>query len=199
MTKKALTDEKYELIKAHILNPDTSPLPEHLQEHLDRVVAMSKILDKNPVIKHAVAIHRSKFAGISKETAYRDALLARKIYNSYHSFDYDFWLSWLLNDITENIRRCRAPGRDTPENRKIIAQEHANLIKAIGSRPDDIPDPKRNEKHQFYILVQINNKEVKLDLEQLRNLPENTLRELNKALFGGKEIDEQGAAQILST
>ena len=195
MGRKALTDEKYETIKSHILDPENSPLPWHMQEHLDRIVSMSKLLDKNPTIKHAVAYHLKKFPDISKETAYRDARLARKVYNSTHEFDYDFWINWLLKDITENIRRCRS--RDDAANRKIIATEHANLLKAIGERPDELPDPRRNEKHQFYILVNVNNTNVKIDLNNLHKLPEDTLRELNRALSAGKEIDEQGAAEIM--
>jgi hypothetical protein len=199
MSKKALTDEKYELIKAHILDPENSPLPEHLQGQLDRIVSMAKVLDKNPRLKHAVAIHRSKFPELSDTTAYRDARLARKIYNSLHEFDYDFWLSWLINDITKNIKFCRDQGKDAFQYRRVIAMEHANLIKAIGERPKDLPDPKRNEKHNFYLLVQINNQNVKIDLNNLHKLPEDTLRELNKALSSGIEINEIQAKSIMNS
>jgi hypothetical protein len=197
MTRKALTDERYELIKAHIIDPDNSPLPDYLKEEMERLVSMAKVLDKNPTTKHAVAIHRTKFCNISETTAYRDARLARKIYNSYHEFDYDFWLSWIINDIVRNIEKCR--NSDTDKDRRVIAMEHANLLKAIGERPDELPDPKRNEKHQFYILVNVNNTNVKIDLNNLHNLPEDTLRELNRALSGGREIDEQGAVEIMTS
>jgi len=197
MTRKALTDERYEVIKAHIIDPENSPLPDYLKEEMDRLVSMSKVLDKNPTIKHAVAIHRTKFSNISETTAYRDARLARKIYNSFHEFDYDFWLSWIINDITETIKRCR--NRNTFQDDRVIAMEHANLLKAIGNRPDELPDPKRNEKHQFYILVNINNQNIKIDLNNLHNLPEDTLHELNRALSGGREIDEQGAVEIMNS
>lgn len=197
MTRKALTDERYELIKAHIIDPDNSPLPDYLKEEMERVVSMAKVLDKNPTTKHAVAIHRIKFSNISETTAYRDARLARKIYNSYHEFDYDFWLSWIINDIVRNIEKCR--NADTDKDRRAIAMEHANLLKAIGERPDELPDPKRNEKHEFYILVNINNQSVKIDLNNLHNLQEDTLRELNRALSGGREIDEQGAVEIMTS
>jgi len=195
MARKALTDERYEAIKAHILNPEESPLPEHMQGQLDRLVSMSKLLDKNPTVKHAVALHRSKFPELSETTAYRDARLARKIYNSLHEFDFDFWQNWLINDIIETIKRCR--NRNTAADDRVIALEHANLLKAIGERPDELPDPRRNEKHQFYILVNVNNTNVKIDLNNLHKLPEDTLQELNKALSAGQEIDDQGAAKIM--
>jgi hypothetical protein len=164
---------------------------------MDRVISMAKVLDKNPTIKHAVAIHRTKFCNISETTAYRDARLARKIYNSYHEFDYDFWLSWIINDIVRNIEKCR--NADSDKDRRVIAMEHANLLKAIGERPEEMPDPKRNEKHEFYILVNVNNQNIKIDMNNLRNLEEATLRELNRALAGGREIDEQGAVEIMNT
>lgn len=197
MSRKALTDERYELIKAHILNPEESPLPDYLKEQLDRVISMSKVLDKNPTVKHAVALHKSKYPNLSDTTAYRDARLARKIYNSLHEFDFDFWQSWIINDIIKNIQRCR--DSDTHQDRRVIAMEHTNLLKVIGEKPEELPDPKRNEKHQFYILVQVNNQNIKLNLDQLNKLPEDTLRELNRALAGGHEIDEQGAAEIMNS
>jgi hypothetical protein len=197
MTRKALTDEKHELIKAHLLDPENSPLPDYMKPVLDRVISMSKVLDKNPVVKNAVQLHLAKYPDISETTAYRDARLAMKIYNSLHEFDYDFYLMWLINDITKNIERCRT--NNTHQDRRVIAMEHANLIKAIGTRPEEMPDPKRNEKHQFYILVNVNNTSVKIDLNNLHTLPENTLRELNRALSGGREIDEQGAVEIMNS
>lgn len=197
MPRKSLTDQKYELIKAHIIDPDNSPLPAEHQELMERVISMSKVLDKNPTIKHAVALHRSKYPELSETTAYRDARLARKIYNSLHEFDFDFWQSWIINDIIENIKRCR--DFDSHHDRRIIAQEHANLLKAIGERPEELPDPKRNESHQFYIMVNVNNTSVKIDINNLHKLPEDTLRELNRLLIGGQEIDEQGAVQIMES
>ena len=197
MSKKALTDHKYELIKAHILDPENSPLPDHLKIEMDRVISISKVLDKNPTIKHAVALHLSRFPNLSETTAYRDARLARKIYNSLHQFDFDFWQTWLINDIVATIKRCR--NRNTVLDDRVISQEHANLIKAIGERPVETDDPLRNEKHAFYIMVNVNNQNIKIDMNNLHKLPEGTLSEINKILIGGQEIDDQGAAEIMES
>ena len=197
MTRKALTNEKHELIKAHILDPENSPLPDYMQRELDRVISMAKVLDKNPNIKNAVALHRSKYSELSETTAYRDARLAMKIYNSLHEFDYDFYLLWLLNAITRNIEKCR--NSDSHRDRRVIAMEHANLIKAIGKRPEELPDPTRNEKHQFYFVININNEAVQVDLNSLKKLPAETLNELNKALFGGSEISDVEAEEIMNS
>lgn len=186
MSKRALEETKYELIKAHIIDPDNSPLNEEHQEMLARIISAAKILDKNPIQKQAVALHLQKYNNISKVQAYQDIKFAMRMYNSLHVFDYDFWKTWLINDIIKNIERCR--NMHSHQAFKVIAIEHANMIKALGEKPLDAEDPLRNEKHAFYILVQNNNTSVKLDINNLSKLPESTLKELNKALFAGKEI-----------
>jgi len=197
MSRKSLLDTKYELIKGHILNPENSPLPDYLREQLDRVISLSKIMDRNPTLKHAISLHRSKYPDISEITAYHDAQLARKVYNSLHEFDFDFWQSWLINDIVENINRLKE--NPTPQNRRIIAMEHANLFKAIGEKPEDLPDPRRTEKHKFYLLVQVNNQNIQIDMNSLEKLPADVLKQLNEALTTGNEIDDRQAKTIMES
>jgi hypothetical protein len=197
MRNKALADQTYELIKGHILDPENSPLPDNLQEQFSRETSVAKVMDKNPTMKHAIAIHKSKYTHINTVTAYRDLHLARRLYNTWHTFDFDFWQTWLINSITENITRCR--NNPTVQNKRIIVMEHANLIKAIGEKPQELPDPDRNEKHSFYLLMQINNNTVKFDLNNLHKLPPETLQELNKALVAGSEIDDDQAGKIMNS
>jgi hypothetical protein len=199
MARKALTDQKHELIMAHILDPDNSPLPVEHQELLERVISMSKLLNRYPSPKQAIALHRTQYPHISETTAYRDIRLARKVYNTAHEFDYDFYRNWLIEDIISNIDRCRSVGKESYQYKRVIAMEHANLLKAIGEKPEELPDPKRNEKHNFYIMVNVNNQNVKIDINNLHKLPEGTLGELNKLLAGGNEIDDQGAAEIMES
>ena len=197
MSKKALEDTKYELIKAHILDPDSSPLSYEKQEQLERVIDASKILDKNPIQKHAVNLHRMKYSHISQAQAYEDVRIAVRLFNSVHTFDYDMWRTWLLNDIISNIEKCR--NKDTHQDRKIIAMEHANLLKVIGEKPEEIPDPERNEKHQFYILIQNDNRQLKIELNGLQDLPTAALQELNRAIYGGKEITEADVEELMKS
>jgi hypothetical protein len=197
MSRTALEDTNYELIKAHVLDPDNSPLPEEKKEMLERVTSASKILDKNPVQKHAVALHQQKYPHISRAQAYEDLRLAVRLFNSLFTFDYDLWRNWLLNDIVKNIEKCRTAG--TEKDRRVIAMEHANLLKVIGPRPEELPDPKRTEKHQFYILIQNDNRQIKLDVNDLKDLPAAALQELNRAIYGGNEITEADAEEIMTT
>ncbi len=197
MSRKALEDTRFELIKAHILEPDNSPLNPEQQEILDRVISIAKVLDKNPIQKQAIAIHQVKFPELSRSQAYEDLRLSMRLFNTIHTFDYDFWQTWTINDIVRNIERCR--NNATPQAYRVIAMEHANLIKILGERPTELEDPRRTEKHSFYILVQNNNTSVKIDMNNLEKLPAGTLQELNRALFGGKEITEAEAEELFRT
>jgi hypothetical protein len=197
MSRIALEDTRHELIKAHILDPEHSPLPEELRELLDRIISVSKVLDKNPIMRNAVAIHQVKYPEISKSTAYSDVRMAVRLFNTIHSFDYDFYQTWLINDIVVNIQKCRVTGSE--KDRRIIAMEHANLLKAIGEKPENMPDPLRNEKHQFYVLIQNNNQQIKVELNNLKDLPTAALQELNRLIYGGNEITESDAEQLMNT
>ena len=197
MSKKALEDTKYELIKGHILHPDKSSLPDEHRELLDRIISVSKILDKNPIQKHAVAIHQTKYPYISRSQAYEDVRLAMRLFNTIHTFDYDFWQTWLLNDIARNIEACR--NSRTPADRRVIAMEHANLIKAIGEKPEEKGDPRRNEKHAFYFVLQQNNQNIKVDLNNLEKLPAKAMQELSRILYGGNEIDEDQVEEMMNS
>lgn len=197
MPRTAIDDTSYELIKAHILTPDQSPLTEEQQEMFNRIMSAARVLDKNPVSKNAVALHLAKYPEIGRSRAYLDVSIAKKLFNSIHTFDFDFWQTWLINDIVGNINRSRAQN-DTRAHR-VIAMEHSNLIKAIGNRPEVVNDPRLTEKHQFYIMVQQNNSTTKIDFSRLQDLPEATLQELNRALFAGKEITDVDAEELFNT
>lgn len=197
MNLPPLADQPAELIKAHILDPENSPLPVQYQELLTRTVSMYKTLDKHPVARNAIKYHRTIFPEISLSMAYRDLQLARQLFNNYQDFDFDFWLNWTMSDITKNIIKCRESGLSS--DRKIIAMEHANLTRILGKRPDTPVDPLRNMKHEFYIMVNLDGKSAKLDMNTINKLPLNTIQELNRILFAGNEIDEQGAAEIMNS
>ena len=197
MNRPGLEDQKYEMIKAHVLDPDHTPLPVDQQELLDRVIAAAKILAKNPIQRHALAFHHQLYSHISKYQAYEDLKLAALLFHTLHTFDFEFWHTWMINDIVENILTCRKTKSD--KDRRIIAMEHANLIKIIGSKPEELSDPRRTEKHQFYIMIQNNNQHIKVDPSKLQDLPVASLREINRAIYGGSEITETDAEEIMQS
>ena len=197
MSNKSIEDVDYELIKSYILHPEDSVLHPSKQEKLDRMISASKILEKNPVSRNAVALLQRLYPDISLSTAYRDLRIAMRLFNSLQTFNYEFWQNWLLNSIVKNIQHFEKD-RDAASG-KIIAMEHANLLKAIGHKPDEEPDPQRNEKHQFYILIQNDNRETRIDINKLRGLPEGVLHELTKAIYAGEDVTDATAEEIMQT
>ena len=197
MSKVSIEDYSYELIKAHVLDPEHSPLPEDKQEMLTRIVTAGKLLDKHPMQRQAAAILRIKYPEISLTMSLTYVRMAIRLFNSTHTFDYDFWHTWLITDIIKNIEHCRNSGSEF--SAKTIAMEHANLLKAIGPRPEETPDPLRNEKHQFNIIIQAGGAEIKLNLKSLKDIPESALTEINNAIYGGSEITDVEAEEIMGT
>jgi hypothetical protein len=205
MARTALEEVSYEKIKAHVLEPDQSPLNVEQKQMLDRVVSVAKVLDKNPVQKHAIALHMKKHPDIGRTRAHLDVKLAIRLFNTLHNFDFDFWQTWLVNDIVANINRVRSQMASANNDKqlgalsRVVAMEHANLVKAIGERPPALNDPRLTEKHEYYILVNKDGENVKIDLNKVHQLPQSTISELNRALFAGKEIEDVQAQEIMKT
>ena len=197
MSTKALENQSYEMIKAHVLSSEDSPLPVAQQQIFDRAMAMAKILTKNPVVKNAIALHRRLHPEISLKTAYRDYHLSLRLFQSLQTFDFDSWNTFMLNDIVETIKKLHK--HNTVASLKAIILAHAVLKKVIGDKPGDLPDPERNEKHQFYILIQNDYGQTKVDINSLKDVPVTLLSELNRSIWGGQEITETIAAEIMNT
>lgn len=195
MAKKALEDQRYELIKAHILDPVNSQLPPDQQEQFNRVMSIAGTLDRYPIMKHAVAIHLKKYKSIKRSQAYADCELARRLFPTIHNNQYDFWQTWLINDISESIRRCKNYHNVKAE--RVIAALYNTLIKAIGEKPAKDIDPKLVEQHNFLMVFNINGVETKIDLMKFLELPAAARKKFTDAIV--EEIDDEDAAKIIET
>ncbi len=178
MNNKSIHDLHHQLVKAHFESPEQSPLPKSKQEILDRAMAGAKILSKNPVRKNAVALLRALYPGISRSTAFRDLTLADSLFPSVRTFDYDSWNNFLLNDIVATIQKCRKI--NTVAAYEVMVMEHANLLKVIGSKPKEQPDPTRDEPRQYFLMMQDIDPKVKVDRQVLADLPVTGKKELIK-------------------
>jgi hypothetical protein len=192
MNHKALEDKDYEIIKAAMLDRDNTSLDPRQQEKLERVVSAAKILDRYPIRKHAVAMLQAKYPGLGLTAAYEDIKLAMRIFNSLHTFDYDWWRDWLINNIVEQIQASKAAG-----DLKSWAAGNANLMKAIGEKPIEELDPKLTEKHQFIILIQNNQKETTINLDTINKIPVSARKEITDSLI--TDINEAEAEEILNS
>ena len=197
MKKGSLEETDYEQIKGHILDPANSELSLKKQEQLERIMSVVRIMDKNPIRKNVFMLHKQKYEHLGKVQLYEDIRLAQRLYNTVYEFDWDFWRSWIINDTIDNIVNCRKSKSDT--GRRIIAMEHANLIKLIGVKPEELENVKREDKVQYYILIQHNHQELKIDLENLDTIPESTMRQINRLIYGGDELTESDAEQLMNS
>ena len=209
MSRKALEDQKFELIKSHILNPGDSSLPKDQQDQLNRVVSASKLLEQNPIQKNAVALLIEQYDGLSKAQAYEDIKLATRLFNSLYKFDFDFWHSWLINDIADLIKQAKENVHQVYSDEGILVAEfkkpdfkawntaHANLIKALGDKPRDIVDPKLTEKHNFFIQMNIANQTISVDLSKLLGVPVETRKKLADSLIN--EISDKETDNIMNS
>lgn len=193
--KRSLEDQRYELIKAHILDRENSPLSKEHQELFDRILNIARLLDIQPIKKNAVDLHLAKYTNISQWQAYEDCRMAMRLFNTIHSFDYDFWQTWLMNDIVRNIELCKAS--NDPRAWRVIAHEHANIIKALGERPVKEIDPKLVESHMFIIPIQINNVTYTFDLQKFLNLPNELKKKVTDALI--TDISDADAEEIMNS
>ncbi len=192
MSRKALEDENYELIKSAVLDPDNTPLPAYLHPVLERTVSAAKLLDKNPVQKHAVAILQAKYPNISRAQAYEDCKRAQRLFNSIHTFDYDYWQHWLLQDIAEMIQAAK-----NKNDLKAWAMGHKNLLSAIGERPETELDPKLIEKHKNVFAIQVNNQTINIDQQTLEKMPAEAKQILTALL--NQPIDDARALEIFNS
>ena len=193
---KQIEDQEYELIKSHILDPDNSPLSPSHQEQLNRIRTASNLLDKSPRLKYAATMLTSKYPGLSIAQAYRDVAIARRLFTSNLSHEYDFWLTWILNDIAKTIEKCR---ESNPPDNATIAKCHANLIKLLGERPADNIDPKLLEKNNFVVAIQINNSLFNIDLKNLSKLEPSVRQEITRAILDSGEITDVEASEIMAS
>lgn len=188
MARPALEDAKYEAIKAHILRPCDSPLPPDQQELLDRVMSIAKVLDKRPIERDAVALHMKKYPDVKRTQAYEDCRMAKRLYNSIHNFDYDFWQTWLIKDIVKSIDRCK--GYKSEKAEKVIADLYGQLLKAIGEKPQKIIDPKLLDKHTFVLSVSFGGQDTNIDFMKLMRLPEGVRKQMADAIIEDIDFEE---------
>ena len=60
-SKSALEEQSYELIRQHIIDPENSPLPEHLRVQCNRVLQIARLLDDYPNESHIINIMLAKY------------------------------------------------------------------------------------------------------------------------------------------
>lgn len=189
---KSLTRLTHDEIEAHITDPDNNPLPERCREQFGRVLSAARLLDDYPDDNHVIRLMRAKY-DVSPSTVRRDIALARQLYKSRHTFDWDFWQAWMIKDQLELIRECKLSGNLKEWNKAKLV-----LHKIIGERPMGDEDPQRMQANQFFIQIVNNAGESRnVSLGDARNYSDQDKKDIIDNLY--QPIDDAQAEQIMDT
>lgn len=189
---KSLARLTHDEIEAHITDPDNNPLPERCREQFGRVIAAARLLDDYPDDNHVIRLMRAKY-DVSPSTVRRDIALARQLYKSRHTFDWDFWQSWMIKDQLELIRECKLSGNLKEWNKAKLV-----LHKIIGERPMGEEDPQRMQANQFFIQIVNNDGERRnVSLGDVRNYSDQDKKDIIDNLY--QPIDDTEAEEIMDT
>lgn len=189
---KSLADQSHDAIMAHVLDPENSPLVPELQDQLRRVTQAARLLDEYPNETHIVSLMKTKY-NISTGQIRRDIALARELFKTRHTFDWDFWRAWEIKDQIALIKECQLKGdfKNWNAAKKVLHE-------MLGERPETMEDPRRMEKNVFYI--QINNgtgKKVNISLDQLRSLSDEDRKYILNMLY--MPIEDADAEEIFDS
>lgn len=188
----SLMDVHYEQIQQHIIDPQNSPLPERLRPQFARVMDAARLLDDYPDETHVIALMQEKHR-VSVYTIRRDIELARQLYKTRHTFDWDFWQAWQIKDQLELIALAKRKG-------DLKAWNNAKKVLAslIGEKPEAVEDPRRMEKNVFTIQVQYNGQQVDMDFSKLQNLPSDVRQMILKEMLY-KQADDAQVEEIMNS
>lgn len=185
MAKKgipSLVEQHYEDIQSHILDPQHSPLPEKLRGQFNRVLQIARLLDDYPEDGHIISLMQVKYK-VSVTQLRKDIALAKELFKTNHTFDWDFWQAWQIKDQLELIRKARLDGdlKNWNNAKKVLAV-------LIGQKPEAVDDPRRMEKNAFYIQVNYNG----------QNNRRCGSRRINELINRGYEkVEKQGTRRLL--
>ena len=188
---KSLEEVNHELIQAHIIDPENSPLPENLQFQFNRVLQVARLLDDYPNETHIINIMLNKYR-ITHTQVRKDLALAKELFKTQHTFDWDFWFAWQIKDQMELIREAKLRG-----NLKEWNNAKKTLMLMIGEKPIVNDDPRRMEKNVFYIQVNNNGETLNVNLDAIKKLPEEDVKKVIEALY--EPIDDTQAEEIINS
>lgn len=190
-SKAALEEQSYDLIQQHIIDPENSPLPEHLRVQCNRVLQIARLLDDYPNESHIINIMLAKYR-ISRTQIRKDIALAKELFKTQHQFDWDFWYAWMIKDQIQLIRDCKLKGdlKQWNNAKKVLHQ-------MIGEKPASVEDPRRMEKNVFYIQINSMGQKVDIPLNAVRNLSQEEQKLLVDSMY--TPIDDAQAEEIMNS
>jgi len=187
----SLTEQHYSIIQAHILDPENSQLPDKLRPQLNRVLTAARLLDDYPAEGHIIRLMQAKY-NVTATTIRKDIQLAKTLFKTNHTFDWEFWQAWQIKDQVALIREAKLRGDLKAWNN---AKKTLHLI--IGDKPEAVEDPRRMERNTFNIQVNYNGQTMVIDFDKMRSLDPKLRSEVIQYLY--QPVDEAQAEEIMDS
>lgn len=188
---QSLYDQRHEIIKAYILDPEGTSLSPELQRVYERVIQAARLVDDYPNDGQIRKLLQHKY-NIGESQARSDVAMAKELFKSRHTFDWDFWFAWMLKDQTELIRRCKASG-----DLKAWNAAKKTMFEMIGERPSETEDPRRMEKNVFYIQMNYDGRTISVPKDVIEKLSKKDLGILADSCFS--PIEEAEAEDLMNS
>ena len=189
--RKSLLRLTHDEIEAYILDPEHNQLPEGQQEQFNRVMSAARLLDSHPDIDHVITLLQAKY-NCAAVTLRRDVELAREVYKTKHTFDWDFWHTWQIRDQLELIRECKIKGNLKEWNaaKKVLHQ-------IIGDKPEDLADDRNKGNNQVFIQMNFNGQVVNMPISEAHALKPDEMKQVMDIM--NQPIDEAEAEEIMES
>lgn len=175
--KKALADLTADQIVASILDPHGSPLPVEYEQEKRRVIQASRLWDTYPNERRVAVMIQTKY-NVSLRTALRDVELARQVFKTQHTFDYEAMSTWMIKDQIDLIQKCKV--RDDLKEWNKAKKVLQDMVKKM--HPVHEEDPSRMQANLFVINVTAHGQHFQLPLEKVRSLDPDSLKTLIDSL-----------------
>jgi hypothetical protein len=174
---KSLADLTADQVIASILDPEGSPLPAEYEQEKRRVIQAARLWDTYPNERRVAAMIQAKY-NVSLRTALRDVDLARQVFKTQHTFDYEAMSSWMVKDQIDLIQKCKLKGDLKEWNKaKKVLQDMVEKM-----HPTYEEDPQRMQANLFVINVTAHGQQFQLPLEKVRALDPESLKTLVDSL-----------------
>ena len=196
MAKKRAEDQTFNKIKLWAIGEedDIKQLSEKDKELFDRWDEIDNLLKIYPSKKHVVNIIKRKY-GISTSTAYQDIDYSKRLFNSIDRVEKDFIKRFLIEDMMLLLIKARGSDAGVNETGEVVEARspdfkawnhaHSNLIKLLGfDRSDNQTlDPSIFEQNNYYTVIQVGGKLLRVDEEEFHKLPVANKNDLIDGLF----------------
>lgn len=190
--RKALADLDADTILASIIDPEGSPLPKQYEQEKRRVIQAARLWDTYPNERRVAVILQSKY-NISLKTAFKDIELAKQVFKTQHTFDYDATAMWMIKDQIELINKCKIKGDLKEWNKaKKVLQDMVEKL-----HPTHEEDPSRLQANMFVLNVTAHGHSFQMPLDKVRELDPEALKTMVDSL--SQPIEDADVEEIFDS